>query len=97
MGLSRRGFLGALGSGVAAVYAVNAELFAVAQPTQAFPPKPQQAGCRYRGIRAHKDLSQHDIVCVEDGVPLGVATADIRQGEYGWMQTYGPATIRWVN
>jgi hypothetical protein len=94
--MDRRGFIGRLSTLLAAPFIVNAELFESASPKVVLPvagPTLLESGNIYRYIRAHKPLRLGDIVCIKDGEPFGVAVSDIDAGNYGFVQTKGPAEV----
>ena len=104
--MDRRGFLGRLGAAAVAPFAINAVLVD-ANEFDAPTPAPDGErhitlledgdwfcdGRRYRHIHALAPLQKGDIVCLEEGKPVGVATANMRAGEHGYMQVGGMATV----
>lgn len=67
-----------------------AESTRVVESTAHAGPIPQ----KYLYIRARADVKKHEIVCVEEGTPVGVAVSDIPKGHYGFVQIHGPSTVR---
>src|SRR5262245_48366936 len=105
--MKRRGFLKALGAVAAAPLIVNAELAAVpASPKRQWGGDVvlatdtdlqmcrDTAGNTYRYIRATRAIKKNEMVCLRPNEPFGVAPCDIDQGNYGFIQVGGPATVK---
>lgn len=96
--MKRRNFLGLFGAAAVAPLLVHVDI--VREESRGIVDSPTVGYCTPEQIiyyvRARADCKAHDLVCVQEGVPFGVALDDIPAGKFGRVQVGGsqPVMVR---